>query len=209
MALVGLYGFISANNGVRNNKEAPLNSVQGIIVNDLNIYIGLGFYNRIQKYDLQGNYLKCWHTDTYSKDFTFKVKTNGEPEILQRNVLRNTTKKLIESNEFGEEVTDIIQNLEGTNQLMNPTEYTDIQGDLYRFHDGFFKKLTKSSDGKEVVVITQTFMQNLYNGYSTPWSLGAFGILIFLLVNANIFTKHLSKGKENFNLLNTLVDIFK
>lgn len=209
---MGLYGFFQArtdSNGGNLEKELPLNSVQGIIVNESGIYVGLGYYSRIQKYNHKGIFLKSWRTNTYSKDYTFKINSSGNPEILQRHILRNQIKNMFES-EDNYEVLKILKEVEGNRQALNPYTFESKDGFIYRFKDGLFKQITKENEGVESVVITQSIFQIIFNGYSTPWTFGVLGMIAFLIININILkSQNYSSGVKIESVINAFKEIFK
>lgn len=44
--------------------------------------MGLGFYSRVQIYDLKGNYLGYKKTNNHSRDFDFTIDDYGNPKIF-------------------------------------------------------------------------------------------------------------------------------
>ena len=88
MILWGLFYFILNMSVAFFNAKGskfPLYDVVCIQQNNKRVYIGLGFYNRIQVYDLNGNYIYSIKTDTYSKSFDFEVDVFGKITITNRN----------------------------------------------------------------------------------------------------------------------------
>ncbi|AEV32123.1 hypothetical protein Oweho_1117 [Owenweeksia hongkongensis DSM 17368] len=76
IAFIGCNGFLIAwvqANASECSTQLHISDVQGIIVTESGIYIGLGYYSRIQKYDLHDSYIDCWETDTDSKEFEFII----------------------------------------------------------------------------------------------------------------------------------------
>lgn len=200
-------GLTQANNSDCTTQQ-PINDVQGIIVTESGIYIGLGHYNRIQKYDLQGDYITCWKTNTYSKDFTFRVNQDGEGEIAMKNVSRREIDELKNSKKFDTIVNHTFQIIANQQQIKNPLEYHDKYGNVYKIKGWIFKKLVKIHDGKEDIIINQNLQQNIFNGVLKPLLLGVFGVINFLAINLGIITRNLS-DTNNYNPLKTFIDIFK
>lgn len=207
---LGCYGFILGLTQASNSdcsSQLPIHDVQGIIVTESGIYIGLGHYNRIQKYDLQGNYITCWKTNTYSKDFTFRVNQEGEGEVVLKNVSRRKIDELKNSKKFDTIVNQAFQIIANQQQIKNPLEYHDKYGNLYKIKGWIFKKLVKIHHSKEDIIINQNLQQNIFNGVLKPWILGVFGIICFLAINLGIITRHTS-DTDNFSPLKTFIDIF-
>lgn len=211
IAGLGCYGFIIGLTQASNSdcsSQLPIHNVQGIIVTESGIYIGLGHYNRIQKYDLQGNYITCWKTNTYSKDFTFRVNQDGEGEIAMKNISRREIDELKNSKKFDTIVNQAFQIIANQQQIKTPLEYHDKYGNVYKIKGWIFKKLVKINDGKEDIIIKQNLQQNIFNGVLKPWLLGVFGVIFFLAINLRIITRNLS-DTDYYSPLKTLIDIFK
>jgi len=51
--------------------ELPITDIQGIVEKNERIYIGLGFYNRIQVYDMDGSFLYFIKVNNHTKQFDF------------------------------------------------------------------------------------------------------------------------------------------
>ena len=211
IACVGFYGLFlgltHANNSDCSTQQ-PINDVQGIIVTESGIYIGLGHYNRIQKYDLHGNYITCWKTNTYSKDFTFRVNQNGEGEVVMKNVSRAEIDELKNSKKFDTIVNQAVELIANQQQIKNPLEYHDKYGNLFKIKGWIFKELVKIHDDNEDVIIKQSLLQNMFNGVLKPVLLGIFGVICFLAVNLKIIARNTS-DIENYSPLKTFIDIFK
>lgn len=211
IVLFGFYGFFVANSnsdGGNLEKELPLNSIQGVIVNESGIYIGLGYYSRIQKYNHEGNYIKAWETKTYSKDYAFKIK-NGTPEISSRNVSKNQVDWMLESEHVDDKTRKLLLETGDFKQILNPLTFTDDKGVLYMIEGSFSKKLVKIQNGEKTVIIKQSIMLNLFNGYSRPWFYGVIGILLFTLLNVNIITQNFSNRNGISSFINLFKDVFK
>lgn len=61
------------------NQELPLHDVQQIKCHNNQIYVGLGFYSRVQVYESDGRYLKSFRMSNNSKPYSFWVDSNGVP----------------------------------------------------------------------------------------------------------------------------------
>ncbi len=148
--VAGIYGFLSntffENN--RNDQEFSLNNIQGIIVKDQYIYIGLGEFSRIQQYSLNGNFVKTWKTNTRGKNFTFKVEGNY-PEVLNAHLNRGAFKKNLNLVSEKPELKDLFLNNPEYQQIQNPNFYKDQFGNEYRVSGLFFKSLKKKENGLE------------------------------------------------------------
>lgn len=211
IACLGFYGFflgMTQSNNSDCTTRQPINDVQGIIVTESGIYIGLGHYNRIQKYDLHGNYITCWKTNTYSKDFTFRVNQNREGEVVMKNVSRAEIDELKNSKKFDTIVNQAVELIANQQQIKNPLEYHDKYGNLYKIKGWIFKKLVKIHDGKEDIIIMQNLKQNILNGVLKPVLLGVIGVICFLATNLKTITRNTS-DIDSYNPLKTFIDIFK
>src|SRR5436190_16572693 len=75
-----IFNFMVGSGLISIHSELPLFGVQGVVERNNKLYVGLGFYNRVQIYDLNGNYSGYKKTNNYSKDFDFTIDENGNPK---------------------------------------------------------------------------------------------------------------------------------
>jgi len=59
------------------NIEFPLIGIQGVVLKNDKVYIGIGPYRRIQIYNLKGNYIGFQNVDKISQNFYFSIDNNG------------------------------------------------------------------------------------------------------------------------------------
>ncbi len=163
LILFGIFGFLYnmalSFGGKSFEGELPLTSIQGIEENNDKIYIGLGFYNRIQVYDLNGNYLNYIRTKNYSKDFNFTIDNQGQPIVnliyLQKQKVENYIQK-------------------------NGTEYYISQK--------LPLTINRVNEQGEESIIKQPLFMTLWAGAVNPWIIGVIGVFLFVLTNSVIIS---------------------
>ncbi len=71
--------FMIINIGVfKPDFQLPLYAITEIIEKEDKVYVGLGEYNRIQVYDIHGNYLNKIDVNTFGKHFNFYLDENNK-----------------------------------------------------------------------------------------------------------------------------------
>ncbi|MBM1106961.1 hypothetical protein JQC67_12490 [Aurantibacter crassamenti] len=79
LAIVGVIGFWSGSYFYNENTEIPLGDIKGFVVDkENNIYVGSGFYEKVQVYDEDGNFLKNWDLEAYGGTFTMNLTEHEE-----------------------------------------------------------------------------------------------------------------------------------
>lgn len=180
--------------GYGSSEELPIDDVQGVIVTDEAIYIGLGNYSRIQKYTLDGEFVSAERTYTHGKDFTFKVDEYGTPKVANKHVDRNNSHTLYESELLDDETKEFLKELNNYDQVIRPKEFTTQDGVRYYVNDGFKKSLIKIENGKTMVLKEQDFFTNMYAGSLVPWLTGLLGLMLFYDANILLLPEILEKG---------------
>jgi hypothetical protein len=174
LILFGLFGFFFnmflSQNSVYNS-ELPLNSIQGIIEQNGNIYVGLGQYNRIQVYDLNGKFLHFINTSNHTKDYNFKIDEQGNPII---NVIYLRKKP----------IKNYIQNDGSQYFIGNRIPLIIEKKDHLGIHH----------------IIKQPFHMSLWSGVWNPWLIAIFGIFLFFTINsvimADLDSQNISKKEH-------------
>lgn len=162
-------------------QELPLNDIQGIIVQDSAIYIGLGEYGRIQQYNLDGTFVNSWSawTITYEKArrrstprrFNFTINSKGEPEVLSifpRQGLDYLKKELGES---------VIEKIPAYRMVDKPYEFVSNLGIIYRYKHG---QLVRIDGEKREVILRESVFQRLYPRLSVWGLIGFLGAFLWL-----------------------------
>ncbi len=151
--------------------ELPICNVQGIVEANSKVYVGLGFYNRIQVYNLEGNYLKYINTDNHSKDFDFTIDSLENPII---------------SVIYSQKDRSINYLQENGNQYIIET-YIPLQIDR-------ISKQTRSN------LVRQPWFYFLWGGPIVPWCIAAIGVFLFGLINSliimEVFGSSISKEQK-------------
>ena len=177
--LFGIFGFIFNSSitfgGNTYEGELPLTEIQGIKENNNKIYIGLGFYNRIQVYDLDGNYLNYIKTNNYSKSYNFTID-EGLPIL--------TAKK------FGEESNN---------------KYSQKNGSEYFKESNIPLIINKIDKNGEKYIIKQPIHMFFWAGPINSWLVAVVGLILFFLINSStfldIFGQNISKRLKVITLI--------
>ncbi len=69
--------------------EIPISSIQNVQFTNDRVYVGIGYYNRIQVYNNQGKYLKMIETENYMKDFWFQIVDEKDNYIIDKPISRD------------------------------------------------------------------------------------------------------------------------
>src|SRR6478735_842158 len=85
LILIGFTGFVGGllitTSVIEFTKELPLGDTEGIVVDKFGrIYIGLGFYGKVQVYDNEGHFLRNWKVE--SSGGSFRIDLTKEQNIL-------------------------------------------------------------------------------------------------------------------------------
>lgn len=157
-----LFNLLTGSGILSVNAELPLFGIQGVVERNNQIYIGLGFYNRVQSYDLNGNYSGYSKTKNYSKDYDFTIDENGNPKIVV--------------NYYKAEVNELLKDVLKSTCLGDSCIYYKIENKIP------LKLICSSRTGKDVI-IQQSIFKTLWSGPVNPWLIGLSGVLLFSLIN--------------------------
>jgi len=149
-----LYNMKLASDGNDFDGELPLTSIQEIKEKNDKIYIGLGFYSRIQVYDINGKYLHYIKTKNYMKDFNFTIDNEGKEHI---NVIF-TRKEIID-------------------------KHIQDNGNIYFINKRFPLTINRINKNIEKSVIKQRLDMTFWGGPITSWLIGFIGLLLFCIFN--------------------------
>lgn len=184
ITLFGAAGFIGGgliSEGVIDYKgELPLGDIEGIYVDEEeNIYLGLGFYGRVQVYDRDGKFVKNWIVPT--SDESFNMKGTKDKNILIGNTRGNETN-----------IYDLDGNLISVDKDTDHFEYSikepifiNTNGNQYRVKGWMFPVIMKSFPEARVIV-KQGLLLQLLRGPVLTWLIGAFGILILYVFDEKL-----------------------
>lgn len=202
IAVQSMFGVYS------NDDEIALSNVQGIIVQDSIIYIGIGpATNRIQEYTIEGRFIKNININGGNKKYTFKINDYGRPIISKRGYHdKKDFEKMKEV--LSEKSYDLIMSLKSSSQLISPKEFTTKDGIKYYLIDHPFsnKLIREDLDGDRYEIINQNFYFKLqHTGYAH--FLYFFVLMFFIVINAKQLGESMPKGK--FSIWKFLENIFK
>ena len=197
------------------SKELPIHNVQGIIVTDDAIFIGLGSYSRIQEYTLDGEFVSAKNTHTFMKDFTFTVDEYGIPKVLNKHVDRSNREYLYDTDLLDDDtraaikaVDDLLKELNNDQQASHPREYTTSAGVKYYVNDGLKSSIVKTENGTSTTIKVQSIYKSLTAGSVIPWLIGLISMFMFCLINIFLLPEILDKGNQNHRIYVVLKVIF-
>lgn len=186
LILFGILGFLFntlllSHGGITFKGELPLTNVQGIIEKNKKIYIGLGEYDRIQVYTLDGKYLDYYKTSNYSKAFDFSIDEIGDPIV---NVIYTRDKPV--------------------------EKYIQEDQSEYKIISRFPITVEKKHSNKKHIIIKQPLHMSFWGGSINCWLIGVIGVFLFFIINSWIIMEvqglQISKEKKS---LETFKRIFK
>ncbi len=156
--LFGIVGFIfnffiATKGGY--SSELPLTSIQEIKEIENKIYIGLGFYNRIQVYDSNGNYIKFIPTNNRNKDFNFSINNNGDADIT---VIYRRDEHIY--------------------------RHIQENGDKYYISRKFPLTINKVDLNGDKTIIKQPLHMSFWAGAIAPWVIAVIGFFLFFFTNS-------------------------
>ncbi len=181
LILMGFIGFIGGaliTMGVIDyDKEVPLGDIKGIVVdNEGHVYIGLGFYGKVQVYDSNGEFINNWVVG--ASGGTFNIDLTEDQNIIistargDRQILYDQNGKVLSKKS--------IDNI--YSETKKPWDrFTTSKGEIYEVKGGMFPKILRTSPDKKVV-IKQGLILQLMKGPFPAWLIAALGMgLNFLL----------------------------
>jgi len=159
------------------DKEVPLGDIKGIVVdNEGHIYVGLGFYGKVQVYDTNGKFIKNWKVG--ASGGTFNIDLTDDQNIListargDKQILYDKNGKVVSKNS--------VDNI--YSETKRPWDsFATSEGDSYEVKGGMFPSIVRTSPDNKVIV-KQGLILQLMKGPFPAWLIGALGMgLNFLL----------------------------
>ena len=177
------------------DSEIPLTNIQGVIVKNKIVYLGIGPpSNRIQSYNLRGEFIQNIKVDGGHQQYTFKIDKSRFPSttkhsIVEKNVLEDA---------LGSTFTPSHNDYSHSLQLINPCRYIDEENNSFRFQNKLLSnELTINKYGVNREIIKQGFFFKLYHiGYAHV--INFFVILFFTVLNSDTLSKLISS--KNFTI---------
>jgi hypothetical protein len=169
-------------------KELPLGHADGIAVDSVgNVYLAIPFYQRIQIYGSEGNFIKGLHVDSHGGAFGIWI----EDELLhvfvsrtEKHIAMNSEGQILESSE--------IQSFEEKESLWkkaSTNRYKDKSGNVYKFHDSkWFQKVSKTEpSGTTIALIANPIYLWLLKGPFPAWLFGLCSLLMIVFLKLRKF----------------------
>ena len=149
--------FLIPHGVIKIKNELPNTDIQGIVEKNGKIYVGLGMYNRIQTYNLNGKFIEYVKTTNYSKAYDFIIDENSNPQI---NIIYTRDKSI--------------------------EKYIQDDRSEYSIKSKFPLVIEKQDSLGSHIKIKQPFHMAIWGGNFNCWLIAGFGVIIFLILNIKI-----------------------
>ncbi len=201
LVVVGFVGFLSGSYFYGRSVEIPLGDINGFVVDkDDNIYIGCAFYERVQVYNKEGEFIKNWPIEAYGgmfymskteKDEILITTARGDDQVLYDKNGKILSKKNIDHQTFMESENDW-------------RTFTSDKGVEYEIKGSLFQKIVKLNPAQ--TIINQNALLQLIKGPFNVWLLAVIGGIIGYLskdkntVYNNGYNSLWQRVKSKFNI---------
>ena len=184
-------GFLISSRLIEFNHELPLGHTEGIVVsNDSRIYLGMHFYDKIQCYDANGNFLKNWKVD--NSGGAFKIDIHEDTIIVATARGDYLIKYDLNGNKLSQETINRIY-----------TKYDDINQftyksneSIYKINNRFFSSISKERKGEIETIISTPILLTLFAWPLPAFLLGIIGAMILLIINNNKMISKINRYKQ-------------
>lgn len=195
-SIYGMIGFLIGYPMLFNNRELPLDNIQGMIIQNNKIYLGLGTYNVIQKYTLNGDFIGYEEVNSNKWGFTFDIDTMGNATIYEKSNVSNQTFDTLEFKRLlGNETFELLKKLDSKKIIGKSTlDSIKVKNAVYYVTKDFFPKIKKLESSKTTILVDQTWLQKSLQGRITPWLISAISIFLLFKINILRITKHIMNG---------------
>lgn len=172
-------GFIDFNN------EVPLGDISGFVVDENGfIYVGLGFYGKVQVYDSHGVFVKNWKVNSIGG--AFNIQLSEEQHIIISST-RNDNQTVYTNQ--GEVISN--ETIQGVYAMTKTPwdSYTAPDGNNYVVKWWMFPKIIRTEPVEEIIV-SQSIIYKVFAGPLPAWLIGAIGLILnFLLRKKELISK--------------------
>jgi hypothetical protein len=196
LVIIGFVGFLSGSYFYGENVEIPLGDINGFVVDkDHNIYIGCAFYERVQVYNNEGEFIKNWPIEAYGgmfymskteKDEILITTARGDDQTLYNKNGKILSKKNIDHQTFMESENDW-------------KTFTTDNGIEYIIKGSLIQKIVKLNPEK--TIINQNILLQLIKGPFNVWLLAVVGGVIGFFSkkeNTENISSFLKSGNHKF-----------
>ncbi len=167
--------------------EVPIGHCLGVVVDHQNrIYLGEGFYGKIQVYDSEGNFLKGWPVDAAGGVFRMRLSDQNKLEVAtvrtNRLLTYDANGQLLETKE------NVGRDLYDEWSQVDECKYQDREGNLYEYQNilTFPRVIKTSPTGHKSVIVSTSIRQWLFTGPFPAWLFGATGIGLMFFAFGNV-----------------------
>lgn len=189
---MGFTGFLGggliAMGIIEYDKEVPLGDIQGIVAdNKGHIYLGLGFYGKVQVYDNNGKFIKNWQVGASGGAFNIDL-------IEDQNILVSTARgnKQILYDQNGKVISK--NSIEGVylETKRSWDSFTPSEGETYEVKGGMFPSIVRTSPDNKVIV-KQGLILQLMKGPFPAWLIGVLGMGLNYLLRKDKIKEQMKK----------------
>lgn len=178
--LIGFTGFVGGilitTSVIEFTKELPLGDTEGIAVDKFGrIYVGLGFYGKVQVYDSEGHFLRNWKVE--SSGGPFRVDLTKEQNIL---IATARGSKQIVYDSIGNILSNIVIDRIYSRSNEPADIYITDQKVKYEIIGYVFPKIVRTTLDKKIIV-EQELLLKLMNGPLPAWLFAMIGVGLLLL----------------------------
>jgi hypothetical protein len=139
---------------VFSGKQLPLGDLDGMVLCDNNMYVSVPFYRRIQKYNLEGTFIKSWPVDSAGGKYDLWADNQNNINVAvsrtNMHIIYNSNGDVIDRKEV-----PIFSDWKKLIENIDPYFAQDSKGNRYVLNKSqWFPKIIKiSPTGKEEVII--------------------------------------------------------
>jgi hypothetical protein len=173
LVIIGMVGFWSGSYFFDYNTEIPLGDINGFVVDkENNIYVGSGFYQRVQVYNENGEFIKNWDIDAHGGTFTVNLTDNEEILITtargDEQIWFDKNGRILSRKKINSETYEASERDWRTFNTAEDVKY-EIKGTL-------FQKLIRVNPEK--VIINQNLFLQIIKGPINIWLFAVIGAII-------------------------------
>jgi hypothetical protein len=192
LVLIGFTGFIGgiliSTSVIEFTRELPLGDTEGIVVDKFGrIYVGLGFYGKVQVYDNEGHFLRNWKVE--SSGGSFRIDLTKEQNILIATARGN---RQIVYDSIGNILSKIVIDRIYSRRNKQGDIYITDQKGKYEIIGYVFPKIVRTTLEKKNIV-DQGLLLKLMNGPLPAWLFAMMGVGLLLLSHKDKISRKTKK----------------
>ena len=178
LIVIGFASWFLVPNLFSENNEIPLGDIKGFVVDKQNnIYLGSGFYERVQVYNENGEFIRNWKVESLGGTYSIDISANDNILITsargREQIEYDKNGKVLSKNEI-----DI---LKYQNDFKDKKTFITENGTAYELKGNWVSKLVKKNPEK--TIIKQSIFLQIIKGPTNSWVLGLIGIICVNLIS--------------------------